>query len=173
MAFVRAGCRAWRRVIPRRQHQSLRLLPVVLVSSGLVVAELARVDAAEVDYAGVVREPVHDRVGSDTVRERFDPVARTGLRSDHRRETVFPVREDGEQVARGVVIDADGEKVIDDEQIHVGELIEELLVGDAIAAGDDETAAEVIHPRTGQFSPGRSVPTSIAASSTSPARACT
>lgn len=36
------------------------LFPVVLVGAGVVVAEFAHVDAAEVDGAGVVREPVHD-----------------------------------------------------------------------------------------------------------------
>ena len=29
---------------------------------------------------------------------------------------------------------------------HVGEFVEELLVGDAIAAGDDEPTCEVVHP---------------------------
>ena len=102
----------WRRADARRQYQSLCLFPVVLLGAGLVVAELAHVDGAEVDGAGVVREPVHDRIRRDTVGERLDPVARTGLGSDHRRETVFSVGEDGEQVARGIAINADGEEVI-------------------------------------------------------------
>ena len=32
---------------------------------------------------------------------------------------------------------------------HVGEFVEELLVGDAIAAGDDQAAREVVHPGVG------------------------
>ena len=62
---------------------------------------------------------------------------------------MFPVREDGEQVAGGVAVDADGEEVIDDEQVDVGQLVQELLVGDAVAAGDDQASGEVVHPRIG------------------------
>ena len=83
------------------------------MGAGLVVAVPTHVDLAKVDDPGVIGEAVHDRVRRDPVRERFGPVARTGLRSDHRREAVFPVREDGEQVARGVAIDTDGEEVVD------------------------------------------------------------
>ena len=85
---------------------------MVLVSSGLVVAELAHVDAAEVDYAGVVREPVHDRVGSDPVGQLSNPVRWPGLRGDHCGEPVLPVREDREQIAGSVAVDADGEEIV-------------------------------------------------------------
>lgn len=131
----------------RGQHERLRLFPVVLVGAGLIVAELSHVDGAEVDGAGMVRQPAHDRIRCDTIRERFDPVAGPGLGSDQRRQAVFPVRQHREQIVRGVAIDADGEEVIDDEQIHVGELVKELLVGDAIAAGDDESAGGVVITR--------------------------
>ena len=61
----------WRQTPARRQHRPPSpapvattgrcwLFPVVLLGAGLVVAELAHVDGAEVDGAGVVREPVHD-----------------------------------------------------------------------------------------------------------------
>ena len=131
----------------RRQHLWLCLFPVGLVGAGLAVAELAHVDGAEVDGAGMVRQPVHDRIRCDTIGERFDPIAGPGLGRDQRGQAVFPVRQHREQIVRGVAVDADGEEVIDDEQIHVGELVKELLVGDAIAAGDDESAGEVVHPR--------------------------
>ena len=125
------------------------LLPVVLVCAGMGVAEIAHVDSAEVDRAGMVREPVHDGVRCDSIRERFDPVAGPGLRRDDGGQAVFPIREDGEEVAGGVAVDADGEEVIDDEQINVGEVFEQLLVGDADAAGDDQAPGEVVHPGIG------------------------
>ena len=49
----------------------------------------------------------------------------------------FAVREDREQVTGGVAVDADSEEVVDDEQVDVGELVQQLLVVDAISAGDD------------------------------------
>jgi len=42
---------------------------VIVVGAGLVVAEIAHVDRAEVDSAGMVSQPVHDRIRSDTIRE--------------------------------------------------------------------------------------------------------
>ena len=106
----------------------------------------AHIDLAKVDDPGVVGEAVHDRVRRDPVGQLGNSARRTGLRGDHRRQPVFADREDCEQVAGGVAVDADGEEVIDDEQIDVGELVQQLLVGNAVAAGDDEAAGEVVHP---------------------------
>ena len=108
------------------------------MGAGLVVAVPAHVDLAEVDDPGVVGQAVHDRVRRDPVGHVGDPVRWPGLRDDHRREPVFAVGEDREQVAGGVAVDADGEEVVDDEKLDVGELVQQFLVGDAVAASDDE-----------------------------------
>lgn len=55
------------------------LLPVAGGGAGLVVALAAHVDLAEVDLAGFVGQPVDDRVGGDPVRQRLEPVRRSGL----------------------------------------------------------------------------------------------
>jgi len=37
---------------------------------------------------------------------------------------VFAVGEDGEEVAGGALVDADGEEIIDDQEVRVGEAVE-------------------------------------------------
>ena len=59
---------------------------------------------------------------------------------------MLPVRENREQIAGGVAVDADGDEIVDDEQIDVGELVQQFLVGDAVPAGDDEPSDEVVNP---------------------------
>ena len=107
-----------------RARAATVLFPVGLVGSGFVVAVPAHVDLAEVDDPGVVGEAVHDRVGRDSVGQLSNLMRGPRLRGDHCRQAVLPVREDREQVAGGVAVDADGEEVIDDEKINsVGELV--------------------------------------------------
>ena len=86
--------------------RGLRLFPVGVGLAGLVCTLPAHVDLAEVDGAGVVREPVDDRVGSNPVGQGRDPVIGSGLGSDDSRPAVLTVGEDGEQVAGRVGIDA-------------------------------------------------------------------
>ena len=104
------------------------LLPVALLGAGLVIAVLAHVDLPEVDYACVVGEAVHDRVRRDLVRQLGNPVRWSGLRGNHRRQPVLPVREDREQVAGRIAVNTDSEEVVDDEQIDARELIQQLVV---------------------------------------------
>ena len=54
------------------------------------------------------------------------------------------VGQDGEQVCCGVMVDADGEEVVDDEQVDVRQFVEELLVGDRVGPGQDELAGRVV-----------------------------
>lgn len=57
---------------------------------------------------------------------------------------MFPVGENREQVAGGVTVDADREEVIDDEKIRLGQFTQQLVVRDAVTAGDDQPAGEVV-----------------------------
>ena len=116
------------------------------MGASLIGAVPAHVDLAKVDDPGVIGETVHDRVRRDPVGQLSNPVREPRLPGDHCRKAVLPVREDCEQVAGSVAVGADGEEVIDDEQVDVGELIQQLLVGDAVAAGDDNPSGEVVHP---------------------------
>lgn len=63
------------------------------------------------------------------------------LRRDDFREPVLAVGEDGEEVAGCVAVDTDREEAIDDQQVRVGELAEQFLVSEPVAAGDDEPPA--------------------------------
>jgi len=60
---------------------------------------------------------------------------------------MLPVREDREQIRCRVGIDADGEEIIDDQKVNLGQLVEELLVFDAVVSRDHEPAREVVKCR--------------------------
>jgi hypothetical protein len=51
---------------------------------------------------------------------------------------------DPEQVAGGVAVDAAGEGVDDHHEVEVGQFAEGPPVCDAVAAGDDEAAYQVV-----------------------------
>ena len=97
----------------------------------------------------MVSQAVHDGVGGDSVGQGFDPVARPGLGRDPGGQAVFAVGQDREQVGGGVTVDTHGEEVVDDEQIDVGELVEQFLVGDAVGSGDDQFAGQRVHAYAG------------------------
>lgn len=64
---------------------------------------------------------------------------------------VLAVGENCEQVADSDGVDVYGEEIVDDEQVGVGESVEQVLVGDAVTAGDDQLPSEVIHACINDF----------------------
>ena len=108
--------------------------------------------ALDVDYPGVMQEPIEDRRGDDRVAEEFLPVDEALVRGQDRRAFLVPVGDELEKQIRFPAVDGQIPSLVDDNEtgavIRLGlalglfKLADERLHGrevnpDAVAAGLD------------------------------------
>ena len=84
-------------------------------------------------------EPIEDRVAKRGVADEIVPVLHGDLARDERSASAGTILNEFEQIPALAVSEGRDPPVIEDEQVRLGELLEELAVG-AIAAGERQFA---------------------------------
>jgi len=84
-----------------------------------------------------VEEPVADGVGQRGLADVIVPLGRGELTGDDRGAAAVPVLKDLEQVAAFLVLHGRERPIVEEEDVHPGELAEEAAVG-AVGAGQAE-----------------------------------